>query len=307
MSDELESKYRSYKTWLYERHLDSGTWVLNRDLKQNQLADFGKGDSLFYTTILLAALALEGNEEQFVTLLKALNQESFAQGMYPRYHAMFDTSKDPYHTFILALLYGRAAFPNNSDVSKALAGMINGITVSNYTLKNPDGTQTKNGDMTGLKPVFDRIAGLTSPDYFLSLLAFPVYSFILNIFRRSYFNNFMVANEYLMLESCTPSGAARWFLRQSARAFAFVNRDNPYFLMLRDIIVGSETFKPQVQKILETFPDSHLPNESDRITNSDVLWQIDPRDWETPNTEFTHEFAGVDFLILYRLYVTHYR
>ena len=115
MSDELESKYRNYKTWLYERHLDSGTWVLNWDLKQGRLADFGKGDSLFYTTILLAALALEGNEEQFVTHIRALNQECFAQGMYPRYHAMFDTSKDPYHTFILALLYGRATFPQNSE------------------------------------------------------------------------------------------------------------------------------------------------------------------------------------------------
>lgn len=133
MSDELESKYRNYKSWLNQRHLDSGTWVLNWDLKQNQFADFGKGDSLFYTTILLAALALEGNEQEFVTLLGALNQQSFAPGMYPRYHGMFDTSKDPYHTFILALLYGRIAFPENSEVTQTLAGIIDGVKASNYT------------------------------------------------------------------------------------------------------------------------------------------------------------------------------
>lgn len=142
--------------------------------------------------------------------------------------------------------------------------------------------------------------------YFLSLLGFPAYSFLLNILRRSYFNNFMVANEYLMFESCTGNGFSRWFLKQSARVFALVNRNNPYFLMLRDLIAGSDKFRTDVQKILETFPDSHLPNESDHITNSDILWQIDPRDWETPNTQFTHEFAGADFLILYRLYVKHY-
>ncbi len=306
MSDELESKYRQYKALLYQRHLDSGTWVLNWDLQRNQPADFGKGDSLFYTSILLAALALEENEEQFLALVNALNQQSFARGMYPRYTGTFDTSKDPYHTLILALLYGSIAFPQNTTVRETLSDIIQGVRDNRYSLKNPDGSPTRDGDMSGLRPVFDLVGGRSSPLYFLSMLVFPLYSFILNISRRSYFNNFMVANEYLMLECCVKNGAARWCLKQSAKLFSLVNRNNPYILMLRDLILGSDRFEQDVSRILQTFPDSHLPNEADRITNSDVLWQIDPRDWDTPNAQNTHEFSGVDYLILYQLYSRHY-
>jgi len=306
MSEDLGSKYVQYKTLLYQRHLDSGTWVLNRDLQKNQFADFGKGDSLFYTTILLAALALENNKPDYLTLLKSLNEQSFSPGMYPRYRDMFDTSKDPYHTFILALLYGMASFPGNLYIRQTLSGLVDGVRKHDYHLVNPDGSKTLNGDMSGLKPVFGRIEGSTSPGYFLSLLVFPAYSFLLNLFRRSYFNNFMIANEYLMLESCTPVGIPRWCLKGSVRMFSLVNRDNPYALMLRDIVAGSGKHEPQVRAILQTFPGTHLPNEGDRVTNSDVLWQIDPRDWQTPNSQCVYEFAGVDFLILYRLYVKHY-
>jgi len=307
MAHNLESKYRNYKTWLKQRHLDDGTWVLNWDLRQNQFAEFGKGDSLFFTAIYLTALAVEGNQEEFAALLSALNKQKYAKGMYPRYRERFDTSKDPYYPLMLALVCGMFAFPQNSLAKESLDDIIHALMENDYRLKNPDGSETTHGDMGAFRPIIACIQGRSSLKYFISLGIMPAYSFILHLVRRSYFNNFMIASQYLIYDICTRGMLARGLLKLSVQGFASVNRRNPYFLMIRDRIAGSRKHQAKVEQILEFFPDDHLPNEGDHITNSDVLWQIDPRDWETPNTEFIHEYSGADYMVLYQFYKKHYR
>ena len=306
MGPDLQTKYVIYKTLLRKNHLDSDTWVLNWDITQNKFADFGIGDSLFYTTIYLTALALEKNEPEFTSLLTALNQHRYAKGMYPRYRNVFGVSKDPYYTLILGLVYGTQTFKGNLVVSESLNEIIEGVQANEYHLKDPDGKNTEQGDMSDFKPVFAAIKGENPFDFWLSLWFSPAYSALINLARRSYFNNFMIANRYLILNACMKGTFARLLLTQSAKAFASVNDNNPYFLMVRDIVTGSRNSQNEVEKILGTFPEDHLPNEGDRITNSDVLWQIDPRDWETPNAQFKLEFSGIDYMILYQLYNNHY-
>lgn len=303
----LERKYTDYKTWLVERHLDDGTWVLNRDVPHDRFADYGTGDSLYYTCLFLTALAVERNEPEFTARLTALNAASYAKGMYPRYRDRFDTSKDPYVMLFLALAYARDAFPDNTLVRNTLSAVTDGVREQGYQLKNPDGSATPHGQLDDLRPVMDALNGTITVAYYTTLFGAPVYSRVINTARRSYFNNLMLAGQYLVYHLCTRGGLARFTLSQSTRAFASVNSDNPFMLMLRDMIVGSRTHEVQIAAILERFPSDHLPSEWDHITNSDVLWQIDPRDWETPNQGNVHEYSGVDYLILYQFYKRHYR
>jgi hypothetical protein len=302
----LETKYYNYKTWLRQRHLDRSTWVLNWDLQKNAPAELGKGDSFFYTSIFLSALALEGNEAEFTALLSAINRTSYAKGMYPRYWNTFDVSKDPYYQFLLALVYARRAFPENYLVKETLENLIEGIEQNGYYLKNPDGSETTHGGVQAFRAIFATIRGNASPEFYVSLFTLPLSSLALNTARHNYYNNFMYAAQYLIYGETVKGGAARRLLKHSAAIFAKINNNNPYMLMIADIILDKQKYRSRVENILDMFPSNHLPNESDSITNSDVLWQHDPRDWENKNASTIQEFAGVDYLILFQLYRQHY-
>jgi hypothetical protein len=61
-----------------------------------------------------------------------------------------------------------------------------------------------------------------------------------------------------------------------------------------------------VEKILEIFSPEHLPNDLDEIAHSDVLWQRDPRNWEKDKAALVHEYAGIDYMVLYQFYERFY-
>jgi hypothetical protein len=301
--DELAAKYQNYKEWLLGRHFDNTTWVLNWDLRKGSFAEFGKGESLFYTSIFLTALALEGNEPQYTALLTALNEEKYAPGMYPRYRQTFDTSKDPYYQFILALVYGQLVFPQNLLIQTTIADIINAIRANRYRLKNPDGSSTTYGSMIGFIPLFRCIEGKHPLFYYLALLIFPLYAFIRKILlRENYYNLLMMGSHYLIYHLNKRFGVDRWFLKISVMVFAFIERKNPFFLMMRDLIFGSRKYIRKVENILKIFPGERLPNDEEPIAHLDVLWQRDPAIWRNYQSRLRYEYSGVDFMILYQFY-----
>ncbi|MGH7491627.1 MAG: hypothetical protein ACREOO_04460 [bacterium] len=306
MNRALETKYHNYKKWLRDRHLDNQTWVLNWDLRQNQVAEFGKGDALFFSGILLAALAIEKNEAEYIALLQALNRQKFAPGMYPRYPDKFNTSKDQYYPLILALVYGTLTFPEQPLVQETLRELVQAVKEKGYQLKNPDGTNTPHGDMSGFRPIFSLIEGRASLRYYLSLGILPGVSAAIYVADKSYYNNFMIGCQYLMYHLFVKNNFERWSLQRSVKGFAGINKNNPFFLMVRDLILRSREHQDQVEEILATFSEAHLPNDLDPIAHSDVLWQRDPRDWANANTDLVHEYAGIDYMILYQFYTKFY-
>jgi hypothetical protein len=307
IQDELAAKYQNYKQWLWERHFDSRTWVLNWDLRIGSFAEFGKGEGLFYSAIFLSALALEGNESEYTALLSALNKEKYAPGMYPRYRQTFDTSKDPYYQFILALVYGQLVFPQNLLIQTTIAEIIDAIRANDYQLKNPDGSGTTYGSMIGFIPVFRCLEGKYPLFYYLSLLIFPLYAFIRKILlRKNYYNLLMMVSHYLIYHLHKRFGVERWFLKISVMVFAFVERRNPFFLMVRDLIFGSQKYLRKVENILKVFPGDRLPNDEEPIAHLDVLWQRDPAIWRNHEPSRRYEYSGVDYMILYQFYRRHY-
>lgn len=302
MSQDLEAKYHNYKRWLRERHLDDQTWVLNWDLQKNQFAEFGTGDSLFFTGILLTALAIEKNAEEFNALLQAVNRQKFAKGMYPRYTEKFSTSKDQYYPLILALVYATLTFPDNALAKDTLREIVEAVKENGYALKNPDGTETTYGDMRGFKPIFGLIEGKASLGYYLSLGVLPGYSAIIYVSEKSYYNNFLIGCQYLMYHLFVRNNFERWSLQRSIKRFAGINKNNPFFLMVSDLICRSKSHQAEVEKILEIFSAEHLPNDLDEIAHSDVLWQRDPRNWATAKPALVHEYAGIDYMVLYQFY-----
>jgi len=306
MNQAFETKYHNYKKWLRERHLQDGTWVLNWDLQQNQFAEFGKGDALFFTGILLTALAIERNEAEYVALLQAVNRHKFTPGMYPRYPGKFSTSKDQYYPLILALVYGTLLFPGQALARETLREIIDAVRANNHRLKNPDGTETRHGDMNGFKPVFNLIEGRASFNYYLSLGVLPGLSAAVNAAEKSYYNNFMIGCHYLLYHLFVKNNFERKALQWSSRRFAGVNKNNPFFLMVRDLICRNREHQAEVEKILAIFTDAHLPNDKDDIAHSDVLWQRDPRNWPNAKAELVHEYAGIDYMLLHQFYAKFY-
>jgi hypothetical protein len=306
MNQDLETKYHNYKKWLRERHLDHQTWVLNWDLRQNRFADFGTGDALFFTGIFLTALAIEKNAAEFIALLQALNRQKFAKGMYPRYPDLFNTSKDQYYPLILALVYGTLTFPDQPLIKETLREILEAVRENGYQLKNPDRTDTAHGDMSGFKPIFGLLEGRASLFYYLSLGLLPGISVAIYLADKSYYNNFMIGCQYLMYHLFVKNNIERWSLQRSIKGFAGINKNNPFFLMVHDLIFRSRKYQAQVEGILETFSESHLPNDLDPIAHSDVLWQRDPRDWANAKAELVHEYAGIDYMVLYQFYKKFY-
>jgi len=306
MDENLEVKYYQYKTWLKERHLFDNIWVRNWDVKNNDFHWFGKRDSLFYTSIYLTALALEKNEGEYIDLLKALNETRYAKGMYPRHTGEYDTSKDPYYTLIMALAYGIKMFPNNSIIAETLDEIIQGVRENNYKLKNPDGKETKHGGMSAFKPIFACIEKQFSLLYWLTVWVSPTISYLINRARKSYYNNFMFASQFLIYHLYIDKNRARETLKSSANKFAEINKNHPYFLMVRDVICNERKHQAEVEKILETFPEKHLPNDLDPITHSDMMWHRDPRDWASAKSKLEREYSGIDYMNLYQFYRMHY-
>ncbi len=306
MSAELASKYSNYKKWLRRRHLDNDTWVLNWDLQQNQFAEFGNGDSLFSTAIFLTALMLEKNEAEAGALLRAVNTQKYSQGMYPRYYDKFNTSKDQYYPFLTALIYGHLLFPKNALFKETLHEIIQAVKGHNYNLKNPDGSNSEHGDMNGFRSIFAMVEGRPTSSFFLSMWISPNYSSVINLAERSYFNNFMMACHYLMCHVYATGFIKRWCLKKSVGSFAKRNSNNPFILMVRDLIFGDKQYQTEVENILRIFSAEHLPNDKDDLAHSDVLWQRDPRNWPNPKVELRHEYAGIDYMILYQFYERYY-
>lgn len=306
MSAELAAKYANYKKWLRQRHLENETWVLNWDLQQNQFAEFGKGDALFFTSIFLVALVLEKNEAEAEAALRAVNAQKYAPGMYPRYYHKFNTSKDQYYPLLAALIYGHLLCPGNALIKETLHEIIQTVAGNDYKIKNPDGSNSESGDMNGFRPIFAMVEGHSTFSYFLSMWLAPNYSATINLAEKSYFNNFMLAWHYLMCHVYATGFIKRWLLKKSAGAFAERNANNPFFLMVRDLISGSKEHQAEVEKILRVFSGEHLPNDKDDLAHSDVLWQRDPRNWATPKPELRHEYAGIDYMILYQFYARYY-
>lgn len=306
MIEEFQSRYEHYKAWIKQRHLFEDTWVRNWDMQKNQLAGFGKRDSLFYTTIYLTALALEENEPEFNEILNGLNNASYAKGMYPRHPGEFDVSKDPYHTLLLALTYGKKLFPNNSLISHTITNIIEGIRENNYKLQNPPdykgGGPTTHGNMVTIKPLLDVIEGNVPFTFYFSLGASPFYSWMINMAHKAYYNNFMTACIYLIFHLYLKKGLARSMLKLSAKGFANVNYNNPFFDMIRDLLCGDKANQAEIEAILHKFPTDHLPQDLDHITHSDMMWQRDPRDWPKDKQKQEHEYSGADFMILFQFY-----
>lgn len=307
MVEKLEEKYQQYKAWLKERHVFEDTWIRNWDVPGKKLHWFGKKDSLFYTTIYLTALALEKNENEYIALLEALNQTKHAKGMYPRHSGEFDTSKDHYYTLLVALVYGRLRFPNNSLIQATLDEIIQAVRENKYKLKNPDGTNSKHGGMTFFKPIFACIEKKLSFFYWLTLWGSPTLSYMLNCAHKSYYNNFMFASQFLIYHLYINGGRARKTLKSSVKRFTKINEKHPYFLMVRDVIYNEKKYQSEVENILQIFPDDHLPNDRDHITHSDMMWSRDPRDWGEEKTgPELREYSGIDYMNLYQFYLSHY-
>lgn len=307
LHEDLENKYQNYKKWLRERHWDDFIWVLNWDLRKKEFAEYGKGDSLFYTGIYLTALALEKNEAEFIALLKVLNKQKYNKGMYPRYRNTFDTSKDPYYQLVLALVYGSLSFPGNSLVKKTLREIIGAVRENRYYIKDPDGRKTTYGNMIGFIPIFRSIENKAFDLSYLALLSMPVYTLLRRFIQGDhYYNLMMVASHYLIYHPLKKNPADRRVLKWSASVFAFKERKNPYFLMVRDLIGGSQIHRAAVENILRQFPGSRLPNDEEPLAHLDVLWQRDPIHWENHKSQWRYEYSGIDYMILYQFYVRHY-
>ena len=306
MSENLQKKYQFYLSSLPEDHLFKDIWLRNKDMITGGLAEFGKRDSLFYTSCQLVAVVLSGDEPDFNRMMQGLSAEKYAPGMYPRHPDEFDTSKDPYFPLVLALLLAAKRWPDNPHARPSLDEIIESIRRSGYTILNPDGSPSSHGDMKPFKPIFRAIEGKTSFGFWFNLLISPLFSRVLNAIRKSYYNNFMIAMQYLIFHYCIDGKFSRSMLRNSANRFANNNRNNPFFLMVRDLISSEKASRAQVEDILNEFPDDHLPNDLDPITHSDMIWVRDPRDWSKPKSKLEREYTGVDFMLLYQFYREHY-
>jgi hypothetical protein len=228
--------------------------------------------------------------------------------MYPRYRETFDTSKDPYYQLLLGLVYGRRSFPQNSLIEETLDEIIEAVRGNLYYLKNPDGSRTTYGNMIGFIPIFRSIKGIRAYSYYFALVLFPVYAFIRQFFYDAkYFNLLMMASHYLIYHLHRKGSRERAFLRLSINLFALVEKKNPYFLMIRDLINGSRTHRREVENILMSFPETHLPDDEEPLAHLDVLWQRDPRTWKNRLSQLRYEYSGVDYLLLYQFYLMHYR
>ncbi len=313
----LEQQYQQYKTWLKERHLDAETWVLNWDIKQEAFAEYGIGDSLFYTGIYLTALALEKNEAEFTAILEKLNQHKYLPGMYPRYPNTFKTSKDPYFQLVLALVYAGEAFPNNTLLKETLDEIVINLKANKFRLReHPDICQettgssdcnTRHGNLLELKPIVAAMDGKTTLLYYLALLGLPAYTLFRKLFiKGKYFNLFMFAAQYLMYHLLVKGSISRGLLKLSVKTFATIEKRNPYFLMICDLIAGKQKHRSAVEEILAAFPQTHLPNDEEPIAHQDVLWQRDPESWPNSEPQVRFEYSGIDFMVMWRFYMRHY-
>ncbi len=306
MSQELHKKYLNYLSLLPNDHLFQEIWLRNKDMINGGLAEFGKRDSLFYTSCQLTAAVLADDKTLFEKILNGLREEKYAPGMYPRHPDEFDTSKDPYFPLVLALVLATKHWPQDELARETLREIIDSIRASGYTIINPDGQPSSHGDMKPFKPIFKAIEGKQSFGFWFNLMISPAFSSVINRLRKSYYNNFMIAMQYLIFHYCISGGLQRRFLRHSVSRFARSNRNNPFFLMVCDLICSETKFRAQVEEILNEFPAEHLPNDLDPITHSDMLWVRDPRDWPKPKEKLEREYTGVDFMLLYQFYRAHY-
>ena len=139
------------------------------------------------------------------------------------------------------------------------------------------------------------------------MIGLPGYTWYRKTFLEGrYFNLFIIAAQYLMYHLLVKNGFSRSALKLSVKSFAAIEKQNPYFLMISDLIHNTQKHRAAVEEILAAFPKTHLPNDEEPIAHQDVLWQRDPAGWKNSNPQVRFQYSGIDFMVMYQFYAKHY-